>query len=232
MRFSNAASHTLKDSLVLVNHANHLRAKLKNQGGKKRQQILSQNWTLVLPAEGGTYKKVEKLQNQVKSLQGVVKASRVLKEIQETPSRTRKRTSKHYSKRQEYRIKKQRVEGCAATLAWLEDEGVSPVSVTVVDNKRALNLDSEQLSEEDTNLISTMLYVKDRYNVSGSAYHEMASLCATMPRYYRLKEKIADLNKQWNISSTPEGVQQSLKERLVVCLERLVSAHLFSFSSS
>ena len=176
---------------------------MKNQGGRKRQQILSQNWTLVLPAEGGTYKEVEKLQNQVKSLQGVVKtSSRVLKEIQETPSRTRKRTSKHYSKRQEYRIKKQRIEGCAATLAWLEDEGVSPVSVTVVDNEtmelqtltlnrdleRALNLDSEQLSEEDTNLISMMLYVKDRYNVSGSAYHEMASLCATMPRHYRLKE--------------------------------------------
>ena len=59
-----------------------------------------------------------------------------------------------------------------------------------------------------------MLYVKDRYNVSGSAYHEMASLCATMPQHYHLKEKIAELNKQWNISSTPEGtvgVQQSLK---------------------
>ena len=78
-------------------------------------------------------------------------------------------------------------------MAWLEDEDVSPVSVTLVDNEtmelqtltlsrditRALNLDSEQLSE-DANLISMMLYVKDRYNVSGSAYHEMASHCATM----------------------------------------------------
>ena len=216
--------------------------KLKNQGGRKRQEILSQDWTLVVPAEGESYNEVEKLQKQVKSLQGVVKASsRVLKEIQETPSWTRKQTAKHYSKRQEYRIKKQRVDGCAASLAWLEDEGVSPVSVTVVNNEtmelqtltlnkdfeRALNLEGEQLSEEDTHLVSMMLYVKDCYNVSGSAYHEMASLCATMPRHYRLKEKIAELNKLWNISSTPEGtvgVQQSLKERLVMCLERLVSA--------
>ena len=97
MRFSNAASHTLKDSSVLVNSVNYLRAKLKNQGGRKQQEILSQNWTLVLPAEGETYKEVEKLQNQGKSLQGVVKASScVLKEIQETPSQTHKRTSKHY----------------------------------------------------------------------------------------------------------------------------------------
>ena len=97
LRFSNAASHTLKDSSILVNRVNHLRAKLKNQGGRKRQEIFSQNWTLVLPAERETYKEVEKLQNQVKSLQGVVKASsRVLKEIQETSSQTHKRTSKHY----------------------------------------------------------------------------------------------------------------------------------------
>ena len=68
------------------------------------------------------------------SLKSWLHPCRVLKEIQETPSRTHKRTSKHYSKRQEYRIKK-RIEGCPVTLAWLEDEGVSPVSVTVVDNE-------------------------------------------------------------------------------------------------
>ena len=78
---------------------------------------------------------MEKLQNQVKSLQGVVKASSgVLKVIQQTPNQSRKHTSKHYSKRQEHRIKKLRIEGCAVTLAWLEDS-VSPVSVTVVNNE-------------------------------------------------------------------------------------------------
>lgn len=71
-----------------------------------------------------------------------------------------------------------------------------------------------------------MLYVKDEYNISGSAYHELASLCREMPRHYRLKERIAELNSKWNIVPTPEGtigVQQRLQERLTACLERLVS---------
>ena len=38
-----------------------------------------------------------------------------------------------------------------------------------------------------------------------------------MPRHYKLKDRIAELNKHWNIRPTPEGtcgVQQSLEERL------------------
>ena len=71
-----------------------------------------------------------------------------------------------------------------------------------------------------------MLYVKDKYNISGSAYHELASLCREMPRHYRLKQRITELNSKWNIIPTPEGtvrVQQRLQERLTACLERLVS---------
>ena len=94
----------------------------------------------------------------------------------------------------------------------------------------ALNLSGEQIGEQEADLVSMMLYVKDRYNISGSAYHEMASLCRKMPRHYRLKDRIAELNSNWNIVPTPEGtvgVQQSLQERLTLCLERLVSHMTF-----
>ena len=54
-------------------------------------------------------------------------------------------------------------------------------------------------------------------------------------RHYRLKEKIFQLNKNRNISPTPEGtvgVQQSLEERLVMCVERLVTMYLGLLSQS
>ena len=63
-----------------------------------------------------------------------------------------------------------------------------------------------------------MLFIKDKYNVSGSAYYEMASLCSQMPRHYRLKQRISELNSKWSIRPTPEGtigVQQPLKECLL-----------------
>ena len=197
---------------------------------------------MISQEQSKVHEEVAQLQQQVKTLQNMVQASsRALREIQETPSR--KRTAKHYSMRHKKRIKKLRAEQCTATLSWLEDEGLTPVSVTVVNNEtselqtiwmkkdleQALNLDGEELNEDEIDLVSMMLYVKDKYNASGSAYHEMASLCSTMPRHYRLKEKISQLNKNWNISPTPEetvGVQQSLEERLVMCVERLVSMYL------
>ena len=120
---------------ILINRANNLRRKLKNQGGRRRQNILSQNWSLVISQEQSeVHEEVAQLQQQVKTLHNMVQASsRALREIQETPSR--KRTAKHYSKRHEKRIKKQRAEQCTATLSWLEDEGLTPVSVTVVNNE-------------------------------------------------------------------------------------------------
>ena len=81
------------------------------------------------------------------------------------------------------------------------------------DLERALSL-NEEIGEQEADVVSMMLYVKDRYNISGSAYHELASLCRQMPRHYRLKERIAELNSKWSIQPMPErtsGVQQSLK---------------------
>ena len=112
-----------------------------------------------------------------------------------------------------------REEECAASLSWLDGEGLTPISVTVFNKETnetekltlrkdlgiALNLDGEDLGEQEADIISMVLFIKDRYHISGSAYHELASLCHAMPRHYRLKEKIAELNSKWNIVPTPEG---------------------------
>lgn len=231
----------------LIQRVNNLKWRIKNKGGRQRDRVLSQNWKLttdigtVAPPTETPSGDVARLTQKVKSLQSQVQASaRVLQQIQETPSR-RKRTAKHYSKRHERRVKKRRVDECVAALSWLEDEGFSPVNVTLMNNEtneltrvtirenieNAMSLQTrEELTEKEADIVSMMLYIKDRYNISGNAYHELASLCNEMPRHYRLKDRISELNSKWHIVPTPEGtvgVQQSFEERLRMCLERLVS---------
>ncbi len=47
----------------------------------------------------------------------------------------------------------------------------------------------EKLTSELADVVTMMLYVKDRYDVTGRAYHQMTKLCKQMPRHYCLKEK-------------------------------------------
>lgn len=126
----------------------------------------------------------------------------------------------------------------------MKDEGYTPVKFIVQNDAteefetltldkeldksldEALDLKGETCSRDDADMIKMMLYVKDRYNVSTVAYHEMASLCRQMPRSYKLKDKIVDLNSKWKLFPTPAGtvgVQQTLSERLQMCVKRLVS---------
>ncbi len=61
--------------------------------------------------------------------------------------------------------------------------------------------------------------------VNHCAYHEMAKVCREMPRHYKIKGQIKELNEQWNIRPTPEaitGVQQPLEERIRVPVHNLL----------
>lgn len=53
----------------------------------------------------------------------------------------------------------------------------------------------------------------------------MASVCKEMPRHYKLKRRIKELNSLWNITPAPNGilgVQQSLEDRLFIRISRLL----------
>ena len=84
----------------------------------------------------------------------------------------------------------------------------------------------DEEEENDFNRLNMMLFVKDSYNISGNAYHEFAKLTKEMPRHYRLKRRISELNSLWNISPTPDGsgVQQSIEDSLQNRLECLISS--------
>lgn len=68
-----------------------------------------------------------------------------------------------------------------------------------------LFLGDETLHKPSEEQVLMMLYIKDKYNVSGRAYHELASLCKAMPCHYMLKRKISELNSQWELFPTPPG---------------------------
>ena len=71
----------------------------------------------------------------------------------------------------------------------------------------------DAISDDDLDTLNMILYVKDRYNVSGQAYHEFAKICKQLPWHWKIKKRIKELNNQWNIHPTPEGthgVQQRL----------------------
>lgn len=56
---------------------------------------------------------------------------------------------------------------------------------TNLDKECFLGPDESRISEEEMDTLNMMLYVKDRFNVSGGAYHEMAQLCKEMSRHYK-----------------------------------------------
>ena len=157
--------------------------------------------------------------------------------------RTRGRSYKpdeEYSESHQRRLKRLRTKICDQSLSWLQDEGYVPMTVTVVNaltgkeetialqNQHLTEIfgQSDEMSEESLERVNMILYIKDWYNVSDCAYHELAKVCAQMPRQYKLRERISELNTLWNIQPTPndtKGVQQKLKDRLEVRIRHLLA---------
>ncbi len=116
-----------------------------------------------------------------------------------------------------------------AALQWMEEDGFVPINVEVKNTQTGLaeiielsseevfGQDAESIRIEQLQMINMMLFIKDKFKVSGRAYHELAKVCKSMPRHYKLQQRTKELNAQWNIWPTPNGtcrVQQSLKDRL------------------
>ena len=180
---------------MLTNRANHVRWKVKKFGrsGRARESFMSLNWKLTTPVaeiEQSLTEQCSALQQQVQTLETELRSSqRILRNISNPGSRSTKRTAKHYSVRHERRRKRQHEEQCNSALSWLEDNGLTPVQLVVMNNETkcteniilrkdlesALNVSGQHVGDNDADMVSMMLYVKDKYNISGGAYHEMAS---------------------------------------------------------
>ncbi len=198
-------------------------------------QVLSMEAELAEVQEGS-----HALQRKLDSAtQDIVKLQQSNRELQSTlaqitNTRGRKRlraTSclEQYSDRHKRRLLSQRKTGCTAALQWLEEDGFMPIKVEVknvqtglveiieLNSEEVFGQDAESIRVEQLQTINMMLFIKDKFNVSGRAYHELAKVCKSMPRHYKLQQRTRELNAQWNIWPTPNGtcgVQQSLAERL------------------
>ena len=196
---------------ILVNRVAHLRHKVKGlKGGRAIERFLSQTWKLQLQDETDatevetlrtkldtSEKENKKLQNTVELLKKDMstKVCSISKLLHSTPVRHHHKPYEELSERQRRRIKRGRETACEASLAWLEQEGYEAVSVELR-NKETGNIEQislkrqdmeelfgsgSQITESEIDKLNMMLYVKDRYNVSDGAYHEMAKICREMP---------------------------------------------------
>ena len=124
---------------MLVNRANYLwgRCKLvrRNGGGRQRAAFLQHVWTFKVPYSQVTFpdslvleSKVLKdtIRKQQDRLQACSHLVCRLQKDTEGGTKRQKCTAKEYSKRHEHRLKKIRADSCAASLAWLESEGLTP----------------------------------------------------------------------------------------------------------
>lgn len=64
--------------------------------------------------------------------------------------------------------------------------------------------------EEDK--VNMMLMIKEHIQCLRKCF---AKVVREMPRHYRLKQRMSELNRLWNFTQTPDGsgVQQSLEDR-------------------
>eukprot|EP00112_Aurelia_sp_Birch-Aquarium-sp1_P020482 Seg5292.1 transcript_id=Seg5292.1/GoldUCD/mRNA.D3Y31 product="hypothetical protein" protein_id=Seg5292.1/GoldUCD/D3Y31 len=74
----------------------------------------------------------------------------------------------------------------------------------------------ERITGRDLDDVHMLLFIKDRFNISNSACHELALTCNQMPKGSSLIQRMADINAKWNIFLTysGEGVQQRTGDML------------------
>ena len=137
------------------------------------------------------------------------------------------------SRQQRWTRKQQLHTNITQAVSFIEEEGVHPSSITLVYNETGktelLNLESGEYSkidlESNTNdNPETILFVKERFGLSDTAYHELSMVCEHLPRSGKLKKIATNLNSKWTIKPCPggNGIQQSLTLKLKERIEHLL----------
>ena len=141
------------------------------------------------------------------------------------------------SRQQQWSRKKQLHTDLNQALLFLDQEGVSASSIILkydeTNESESLDLEtgtySKQASSSSNNddINEAILYVKDRFGLSDTAYHELSMICQKLPRSCKLTELCHHLNSQWEIKPCPgnHGVQQSLSVRLQERTKHLIKSN-------
>ena len=99
----------------------------------------------------------------------------------------------------------------------------------MVNDNGSLGKSKEELTPENKDaIVKQTLYVKERFNVSDKAYHELSMIHPSLPCWSTINKVAKNINSCCDIYPTPGpilGVQQSLKKRLTTRLQILVNKH-------
>ena len=183
-------------------------------------------------------KRVDNQQQTISDLKA--RFRRIVRKVYKTNNkRGRSKTKKYseYSPQHKKRLINQFVSTAQTTLSFLESYDFLATKVEIynyeTDSYEVLSLVDEGvfgekavLDQDDLQSINMMLYVKEKFGISNQAYHELSMSCKSMPRSWKLREQVKYLNEKWDIRMTPndKGVQQSIKDRLLIRINALKSS--------
>ena len=109
------------------------------------------------------------------------------------------------------------MEGSYETLTLIDEAELK--DSTIIDEAH------DEITDEQLDNVYLLLYVKDQFQISDKAWHELSVQTKDLPSTYSIKKRIELLNKQWNVfptSGTTEGVQMKLKDSLMEQTSRLM----------
>ena len=157
-----------------------------------------------------------------------------------------RRSLASYSERSKYRIKKELKSEITSALEFIGLYDLVPSKVTYYDtvenvSETIILLDEDEINKtffdpdiendirdtSDLDDVYMLLYIKDKFNISNKAWHELASVSKGLPTTYNLRQRFEHLNKSWNIYPTPnstEGVQVKLRDVLEEQVRRLIKS--------
>lgn len=147
-------------------------------------------------------------------------------------------TAKEYSPRNLARKKASFVAAVKNALTVVGNEQFKVLSVDFEDRRgrrqsiqfnrpSEINAGQETVSVNDINLLNTIVLLKDTHMISLRAYHDLCKTCTNLPKSYKIRERIAELNSRFCITSTPgqyPGVQQKIKNTLEMRIRQDLSS--------
>lgn len=184
--------------------------------------------------------KRRKLESEVKTLQCTTKKQSKMIARLSTGHKTNSRgpSSKswcQYTRQQQYNKRKSLASSVQGALTFCEEEGFKPCSVEIenVDTGKHEVIDmasgvcspvAAPVCSAESDSVHSVLYIKDKFSVSNEAFHEL-SMVSNLPNSSKINSLTRKLNDDFSISCTPNGVvgvQQSLRERIMVRLNQLI----------
>ena len=169
-------------------------------------------------------KKLKETTNQLKTLeQSVVRLSNKLRS--QTPSRRPKRKAwvnctSQYQNQQRKKIKLD----VQTALSFTETENFQPVGVEMMnkDTKDIIHIDcriaDSTVGKADKCVVEKTLFVKEHFNISNVAYHELAQINPKLPRQSSLAKVSKEMNAEFEIQPTPGDTLGVQLDRLRVRL--------------